>query len=597
MYEGLARAAENEDSMSPQPFPGKRPKLPAEIHLHAVAPGSFAGGDAGVYASADGDVTVHIEGDATGAFQVDRVEVFDLERGDPDAPPGTLELMPVGSVDGQGPIAVSANEAVLVSVRFTAPMPPSADAFAATAVMVALTWPAPVRIPLTATVAGVEVDVITPSFRIAQGGTATAKLMVRSLGGPDARVNFFSLTAPQGVFTDPATQSCFVPRDGAVPFDLVFRADRQAPPGVHELQGLAFNAFEGEQDGEFALDHRLTVEVLFVPGPPVPDPRVDHFNVVWVPGSTSRIYQLTGRGDPTGLPHPTDTTRFDLLRTDLGISVDHSFHGERRTYFFFGDTDSDGGAAGGDAIAFTVDDHAEPDGVHLQFVMGDNQWRRLVIPGVSLDIFEVPTGSFSHAGRLFIFATTDNFGIIDDGQQMGRSVLASAPDPQGNFEKHYDVSNFRTDWSDDSRGGGKFINVSPWKILNDDWPGLPVAGRGGEGLMMMGSGKYHMSPPYIAYLPLLPDQIPPKSTWRYLQGFLFWEPGFGPNGPPAWSESESDAIPLFDSRDLGELSFGWNADLRRWIVVYNGCMPRRMRDPAAVRPVSVGSVVGPTAYL
>jgi hypothetical protein len=72
-------------------------------------------------------------------------------------------------------------------------------------------------------------------------------------------------------------------------------------------------------------------------------------------------------------------------------------------------------------------------------------------------------------------------------------------------------------------------------------------------------------------MPLPPGEIPRKQDLRYLKGFGLFEPGFGPTGPPDWSESESDATPLFEDGQIGELSFAFHSDLGRWLLVYNGC--------------------------
>jgi hypothetical protein len=192
-----------------------------------------------------------------------------------------------------------------------------------------------------------------------------------------------------------------------------------------------------------------------------------------------------------------------------------------------------------------------------------------VIPGISLGNFETPTGGFSHANRLFVFATT---GVLRQGAQTfpQHSVLASASDAHDNFEPWFFVSS-RDDTVDTPLTGGEFINVAPWKIHNDDWLGLPGnAPPGGAGVVLVGSGKYRASAAYLAYLPLPPGEPPRKADMRYLAGFGLFEPGFGPNGPPVWSDSESDSVPLFDDV-LGELSFVWNADLSRWLIAYNGC--------------------------
>jgi hypothetical protein len=161
---------------------------------------------------------------------------------------------------------------------------------------------------------------------------------------------------------------------------------------------------------------------------------------------------------------------------------------------------------------------------------------------------------------------------IADATFMENSVLASADDAHNNFNLEYFVSH-RDDNVDTPRTGGKFINVSPVAINNDDWPGLPdTAERGGQGLLMAGTGSFRRSAPYLAYAPLPFGQAPPQAGWRYLQGFLLWEPGFGPNGPPAWSAAESDATPMFDD-PIGEISYCFNAGLRRWLIVYGGCSP------------------------
>jgi hypothetical protein len=319
------------------------------------------------------------------------------------------------------------------------------------------------------------------------------------------------------------------------------------------------------------LSMTLSYEVEVIILAPPPDPRKDHFDAIWVEHSTHRICQLTGGGDPQGLPHPNDTTRFGLLGTDLGSSFDHFVGGEHRTYFFFGDTNTNEGDPYGDSIAYTTDDIADPQGLHLQFIMGDNQWRRLVIPGLSLGKYEVPTGGFSHAGRIFVFATT---GVLERGDLafMENSVLASATDAHNNFDLSYFVSH-RDDNVDTPATGGKFINVSPVVVNNNDWPGLPdTAQPGGQGLLMAGSGCYRQSPPYLAYAPLPDGQAPAASDWRYLQGFHFWEPGYGPNGPPNWSTAERDAVPMFNAQ-IGEISYCYNSGLKRWLMLYGGCAP------------------------
>jgi hypothetical protein len=272
--------------------------LASEIQLLAVAPGDVGEGKAGAYAPAAGDVTVHLEGDPSGVFQVARIEVFDLETDpDPAVPPDSRILVLVGSVDGSGPIAVDAQEAVLASIRFRAPVSSPQDTFSATAVMGGPTWARPLRIPITATVAGLEVHPLVAHLSITQGGRAIVPLRVQSLGGPDTSVNFFMVVAPQGIFLDPGFQTFPVARGAIVSVDLSFVAQPDAPLGSHELQGLEFTAFGGTVRG--GLDHVLTFDTSPAPSPP-PPPIITLPTISMPPPGVTWVVTLECRGDFEG---------------------------------------------------------------------------------------------------------------------------------------------------------------------------------------------------------------------------------------------------------------------------------------------------------
>jgi hypothetical protein len=542
------------------------PPAPDRIEMEDVPPGQSSISDGGGLPKAEGQCTISIVGDSDGVFFVDSVETLHLVH-DPDLPPGSRNWETVDSVNGGGPIGIEPGLALAVNVRFTCPSNPAKETYSASAQATVEGNQQPVlNIPITATVLPetLGISVSQGPIMYAPGQTQDFVFLFESSFREDI-VGLFALTGPNPPFSDPSPMSLFpaVPAMGRVTGTIPVRCAQDAAAGNYTL------SFSYTQINGPALTEAVTADVQVVT--PAPDPRRDHFDAVWVPGSTQRICQLTGRSDPEDKPHPTDTTRFGLLGTDLGSSFDHFESGERRTYFFFGDTHTDVGEENGDAIAFATDDQPEPEGLHLQFIMGDNQWRRLVIPGISLAALEVPTGGFSHAGRLFIFATT---GVLNIGDVsfMENSVLAGAEDAHNNFDLAYFVSH-RDDNIDTPSTGGKFINVSPFVINNDDWPGLPdTAQRGGQGLLMAGTGAYRRSAPYLAYAPLPVGQPPALADWRYLHGFLLWEPGFGPNGPPNWSTFESDALPMFDD-PMGEISYCYNAGLKRWLILYGGCSP------------------------
>jgi hypothetical protein len=542
------------------------PPVSNRIQFTDIPPGQSAISGGGGFPKASGQCSVTITGDSDSVFSVDSLETLHLVH-DPDLPPGSRNWETFETVNGGGPIQIAPALALDVIVRFACPSNPTKDTYTASALAVVNGSPDPIlSIPITATVLpeGLGISVAQGPNTYAPGQTQSFGFLFDSSFRTDISGSFM-LAGPMPPFSDPSPMSLFpaVPAMGSVTVTMPVKCADNAAAGSYTLS-FSYTQIQGP-----ALTKTVTTDVQVLIPPP--DPRRDHFNALWVPGSTQRICQLTGKSDPENKPHPTDTTRFGLLGTDLGGSFDHFENGERRTYFFFGDTHTDAGDQDGDAIAFATDDQPEPEGLHLQFIMGDNQWRRLVIPGISLGTFEVPTGGFSHAGRLFVFATT---GVLKIGEStfMENSVLASADDAHNNFDLAYFVSH-RDDNVDTPAMGGKFINIAPFVINNDDWPGLPdTAQRGGQGLLMAGTGAYRSSAPYLTYAPLPDGQPPAETNWRYLHGFLLWEPGFGPNGPPNWSALESDAEPMFND-PIGEISYCYNAGLKRWLILYGGCSP------------------------
>ena len=325
--------------------------------------------------------------------------------------------------------------------------------------------------------------------------------------------------------------------------------------------------------------------------------------------ATERVCQLTGSGDPEGIPILNNCAAAGITGADLGIVIDHDT-GDGRLYFFFGDTwITDYVTWNRDSIARTDALEVGQFGPRLEFlydIVDDEPVPRPCnIPGIRQLEFEVPTGGFSHAGKLYVFATTDHYHddpiTIDckkDDNYMGRSLLAAASDWRNDFVMvpgHEDISNRAREFA--SLGGFKFINIAPWKIKNDDWQHLPGnAVPGGEGLFLVASGRYRESRPCLAYVPLSPGQDPVFSEWRYLSGYTAPSPNSGPCGTPRWSTRQKDAIflwnessfPLFPSDHgplpqnkgvVGELSIAFIPQLRLWIALYVGARVRSASHP------------------
>ena len=322
-------------------------------------------------------------------------------------------------------------------------------------------------------------------------------------------------------------------------------------------------------------------------------------NLTWV--STTRISQLTGNTDPEGKLKLSNSVPAGIKETDLGIVVDNDT-GDNLLYFFFGDTgvtdDAEDFPDGGDCMASTGAWSAGANGPTLNFLHDNGDDGpvpfALTIDGITLGIFEVPTGGFSHAGKLYVFASTGHYtdnpithGLFKDNNFMGRSVLASALNARDHFQivpGHDDISNHIRE----ATGGFKFINIAPWKIQNDDWPHLPDnAVVGQQGLILIGSGRYRESQPCLAYVPLSSGQDPKFNDWRYLSGFGPRTQGSGPCGVPQWSDRQRDAIFLFDDSPffqgnpgvVGELSVTFCSELGRWLLLYGGVVMRSADFP------------------
>lgn len=261
-----------------------------------------------------------------------------------------------------------------------------------------------------------------------------------------------------------------------------------------------------------------------------------------------KVSQVTGETDRER-KKPTDNqteTKFGLRGTDLGASFEHN----GRLVFLFGDTHPTNGntkdrPVDGDSIAFSSDRNPD-DGLTLDFVIAaDGKYLAVQVPGLSLKGFEVPNGGFSANGYMHAYFTTDA-QFPPQGVKMGRSVLLRSRDAK-KWELVYS-------WSTD-----KFINVSPVVVDAADTPGLPI--KKGKGVLLWASGaEYRRSNVYLAFAPL--DNLADKAALRY------WA------GPGKWSTEEKDAAPLFEHKEVGELSVAYCKPMDQWIMLYNSGKPR-----------------------
>jgi hypothetical protein len=289
---------------------------------------------------------------------------------------------------------------------------------------------------------------------------------------------------------------------------------------------------------------------------------------------TRKISQLTGDFDLDGWDgvdpatrRPTfnqTQSRSKIRGTDLGSSFEH----QGRTFFLFGDTfrpDVPGMETDFDAIAWT--DDASPrvannpfaDGLTLNFYPGPP-----IVPGMDQGAFNVPLEGFSDGEDMFVFFSTGHQDVSNKAL-MGFSVLTRCVDTRA--VDHLEFTPLQPIFS-----GDKFINVSVVQGKLDG-PEADVLGfrPDTDVLWIWGSGRYRSSDIYLAALELEGVQRNPLDL-RFFAG----------NG--AWSNREDDAIPLFCSGSVGELSVRWNPFLERYLCFFNSANPRGILMHSAPKP-------------
>jgi len=343
--------------------------------------------------------------------------------------------------------------------------------------------------------------------------------------------------------------------------------------------------------------------------------------VLYVPGSTQKVCQLTGEIDQQLGQFTFNQTKssFGVIGTDLGFPVEHN----GKLYFLFGDTSGNQGTAVDPAIEFnppatppvppppptlnldsvaysmdTLQDLEAQQCIGLQFVTDPTRATPIYIPPqVSLasypanvphighGTFRVPVSGFSWNGKLYAFFAS---ALPDENKPERRSILAVLSDTElqqgnlGNFQYVYDVSRFggASGYPGDPGNVGKFINIAPVIVNNAAIPGLPRTT--GQGLLLWGSGQYRKSDPYLAYVPL--DSVEDRSAWRYFTSDANGQPIWLPNAEAA-TQSLLQSHPGSPVGCVGELSVSWNPHLQKWLMLYNcGDDPRGIRFHVADLP-------------
>ena len=530
----------------------KRPVLPSHVNLFAVPPGAKRAGQAGAYAPADANVTIHFEGVDSSFFDVIKIETFDLEPvSGGELPPGhtgppPLELVAALSIDGPGPISVSVDQAVIAVVGFSAPASPTKAAYSATCVMVGDGWSQPVSFAVAASVEAVRVDLLASNITIIQGGRASLPGTITWLAGPETDVDFLDFAVVDfGIRAESLSVPVLPNQSTPIPFTITLTATTDAPPGTHELFGLEFSAFHGDQTGNF--DHRVTVTTL------VPAAR--------------RLAQVTGTDDFISA---------GVRGVDMGPSVTHlGTH-----YVFFGDVPLSGRAEGegpiqdADAVAWVRD--FSPNGISLEVVRSGQYFAPFTIrkqDGFQLTpaTKQTPTGAFSDDGFAYVFFLL-NENPEDPNWVAPVSYLTRCADPASG--QPYDEV-FR--WSE-----SKFWQVAPKVVDNSSVPGLPSAS--GRGVVLLGGGDAEpgRGAIHLAWMPLEPDRPPHVSDICYHRGEAGWStPGDQASATPIWW-----LLPGFTS-----ISLTFVPGAQRWLALYSTTSENRPLGAVVAR--SAPAPMGP----
>jgi hypothetical protein len=299
-------------------------------------------------------------------------------------------------------------------------------------------------------------------------------------------------------------------------------------------------------------------------------------NILYVPGSTQKICQITGENDrQTHLPTPSRTdSRFGLMGSEYGYSFEHDgkifflfgnsapypkFHGQAN-----GQTDPPRNKDDKDAIGFIpiAADIDIEQGLRLDFIRNDiGAYQNPVVlndrgePAIRLAYNEFPIAGISVGGRMYVIFGTDNpYANPPPGQEKNldsgptRSIVAVSDDDAKTFHYLYDFS---------KGPDAKFIFVAI------------VAGPDGYLYFWgtQGGLKYRMGAPYFARKK--------ASLMDRAEGMEYFT-GLGMDGQPRFSSSESDASPIFaegspqsfPGSGVGELGVEWNRFVKRWVVLY-----------------------------
>ncbi len=326
-------------------------------------------------------------------------------------------------------------------------------------------------------------------------------------------------------------------------------------------------------------------------GAPAPDSTVGFNELVWIPGSSHKVEQLIGDHDwaDTLLATTSRTvTRFDVLGNDVGMS----FVSGDSVIILFGDTIGASSQyyptwsdflnpykwnAHDPLASFRV---VQPDsGLLLNFYTGNADSTLLVIPvypggaQLAMGIDDVPNAGIDLNGSLYLICKTgayDSAGVHVNASDS--SVVVQFDPVQKTFTAGRTLSSLLL--------GGHFLTTALHEL-----PMQFASSNTDSEVVIFGVGNYRASDVYLSKIRkhffASGVNLSGNPATKYFTGLV--------NGQPAWSDTESLAVPVVEDNPLvdigvgvpqnpwpnddptiGNLSVAWCPAAGLWLMTYDG---------------------------
>jgi uncharacterized protein (TIGR03437 family) len=278
--------------------------------------------------------------------------------------------------------------------------------------------------------------------------------------------------------------------------------------------------------------------------------------LTYVPGSTTKLEQVIGDCDwqvlaqkGACLPTASQTvTRFNVLGNGQGGSFEHN----GKMIFLFGDTISKDVSVvnyhAADPVAWSTSTDPEA-GLLLNFYTnGDGSPLFVKPPGIPMGPDAIPNAGISLNGQIYLVCNIGSDTSLANPQSVDTSVLVQFNETAQTFTGGRSISPV----------GGHFINASMH--------------ASGANVLLFGAGPYRASDVYLQMTPA--GSFASGAGTQYFAGLV--------NGQPAWTGSETGAVPVVqdnplngpawpnDSPSVGNLSVVYSSALSLWLMTYDG---------------------------